>query len=84
MITLKGEPVANLSPAGRRARGLAFVPEERLGRGAVPEMSLADNALLIAAIQLPGHSARLVRGDQVVEQVENGICILDDLDCPSD
>jgi simple sugar transport system ATP-binding protein len=24
----------------------AFVPEERLGRGAVPEMSLADNALL--------------------------------------
>jgi simple sugar transport system ATP-binding protein len=28
--------------------GLAFVPEERLGRGAVPEMSLADNALLTA------------------------------------
>jgi len=25
---------------------LAFVPEERLGRGAVPDMSMADNALL--------------------------------------
>ncbi len=25
---------------------MAFVPEERLGRGAVPEMSLAENALL--------------------------------------
>ena len=33
--------------AGRRRRlGLGFVPEERLGRGAVPRMSLADNALL--------------------------------------
>ena len=35
-------------PTGRRARGLAFVPEERLGRGAVAELSLADNALLTA------------------------------------
>ncbi|MBP8296380.1 MAG: ABC transporter ATP-binding protein [Burkholderiales bacterium] len=33
--------------AGRRRRlGLGFVPEERLGRGAVPRMSLANNALL--------------------------------------
>jgi simple sugar transport system ATP-binding protein len=35
--------------AGRRRRlGLGFVPEERLGRGAVPRMSLAANALLTA------------------------------------
>lgn len=35
--------------AGRRRRlGLAVVPEERLGHGAVPDMSLADNALLTA------------------------------------
>ena len=35
--------------AGRRRRlGLGFVPEERLGRGAVPRMSLASNALLTA------------------------------------
>lgn len=32
--------------AWRRARGIAFVPEERLGRGAVPELSLAENILL--------------------------------------
>ena len=38
----------------RRALGLAFVPEERLGRGAVPEMSLADNALLTAHRDGPG------------------------------
>ena len=39
----------------RRARGLALVPEERLGRGAVPGMSLADNGLLT------GHRQGLVR-----------------------
>ncbi|MGH6990567.1 MAG: ATP-binding cassette domain-containing protein, partial [Stellaceae bacterium] len=47
-ITIAGKPVGNLGPAARRARGLAFVPEERLGRGAVAELSLADNALLTA------------------------------------
>ncbi|MGB6055036.1 MAG: ABC transporter ATP-binding protein, partial [Burkholderiaceae bacterium] len=30
----------------RRAHGLGFVPEERLGRGAVPDLSLAQNMLL--------------------------------------
>jgi general nucleoside transport system ATP-binding protein len=33
-------------PQRRRAMGLHFVPEERLGRGAVPSMSLAHNLLL--------------------------------------
>ncbi|MGA2942833.1 MAG: ABC transporter ATP-binding protein [Xanthobacteraceae bacterium] len=46
MIKLLGHPVGNLNPAKRRERGLTFVPEERLGRGAVPPMSLAYNALL--------------------------------------
>ena len=32
--------------ASRRALGLHFVPEERLGRGAVPTLSLAHNLLL--------------------------------------
>jgi len=47
-IVLNGENVGRLDAAGRRALGLAFVPEERLGRGAVPEMSLSENALLTA------------------------------------
>ncbi|MGA2550665.1 MAG: ABC transporter ATP-binding protein [Burkholderiaceae bacterium] len=45
-IRLEGAGVARLNPAQRRDRGLGFVPEERLGRGAVPPMSLANNALL--------------------------------------
>jgi simple sugar transport system ATP-binding protein len=35
-----------MSPRHRRRLGLNFVPEERLGRGAVPTLSLAQNTLL--------------------------------------
>jgi simple sugar transport system ATP-binding protein len=38
--------VSRVSPRARRALGLHFVPEERLGRGAVPTLSLAQNTLL--------------------------------------
>jgi simple sugar transport system ATP-binding protein len=38
--------IAQASPARRRKLGLHFVPEERLGRGAVPTLSLAQNTLL--------------------------------------
>lgn len=48
MIEILGKPVGKLGPSARRALGFSFVPEERLGRGAVPEMSLADNSLLTA------------------------------------
>jgi simple sugar transport system ATP-binding protein len=47
-IEILGVAAGRMDAAQRRALGLAFVPEERLGRGAVPEMSLADNALLTA------------------------------------
>jgi simple sugar transport system ATP-binding protein len=45
-ITLFGKPIGNHSPRRRRNEELHFVPEERLGRGAVPTMSLALNTLL--------------------------------------
>jgi simple sugar transport system ATP-binding protein len=47
-VTLAGVPVGNLDADARRARGMAYVPEERMGRGAVPAMTLSDNALLTA------------------------------------
>jgi general nucleoside transport system ATP-binding protein len=43
---LQGEPIGRFDAAARRMRGLGFVPEERLGRGAVPDLSLAHNILL--------------------------------------
>ena len=45
-VRLFGQDIARASARQRRAAGLHFVPEERLGRGAVPTMSLAQNTLL--------------------------------------
>ncbi|WP_410209446.1 ABC transporter ATP-binding protein [Aquirhabdus sp.] len=50
-ISLDGVDVGHLDAGKRRALGLGFVPEERLGRGAVPAMSLTQNALLTAHAQ---------------------------------
>jgi ABC-type uncharacterized transport system ATPase subunit len=68
--------VGVLHPGARRKLGLHFVPEERLGRGAVPTLSLAHNLLLtrtesismprfaggwIRVRQLEAHAARLIK-----------------------
>ena len=45
-IRLFDTDIAQASCRKRRKLGLHFVPEERLGRGAVPSLSLADNTLL--------------------------------------
>jgi simple sugar transport system ATP-binding protein len=45
-VHLFGHDVAKASPRARRHQGLHSVPEERLGRGAVPTLSLAQNTLL--------------------------------------
>jgi simple sugar transport system ATP-binding protein len=46
VIQLFGQPIGRMGAAARRKRGVHFVPEERLGRGAVPSLSLANNMLL--------------------------------------
>ncbi|MFM9879023.1 MAG: ABC transporter ATP-binding protein [Burkholderiaceae bacterium] len=55
-IELCGQDVSRAGPLQRRALGLNFVPEERLGRGAVPSLSLAHNLLLTRseAVQASG------------------------------
>ncbi|MCX2860892.1 ABC transporter ATP-binding protein [Paucibacter sp. PLA-PC-4] len=45
-LRLFGQDIARASARKRRKLGLHFVPEERLGRGAVPTLSLAQNTLL--------------------------------------
>ena len=47
-IKFEDSEVGHLTPEYKRKMGLGFVPEERLGRGAVPDMSLSSNALLTA------------------------------------
>ncbi|MCY7307920.1 MAG: ABC transporter ATP-binding protein [Rhodoferax sp.] len=45
-IRMGAVDMSRLHPGERRALGLHFVPEERLGRGAVPTLGLAHNLLL--------------------------------------
>ncbi len=45
-VRVAGQAAGRLGPQQRRHLGLHFVPEERLGRGAVPSMGLAHNLLL--------------------------------------
>lgn len=45
-IVIGNDPMGHADPVLRRAAGMGFVPEERLGHGAVPDMSLWENAFL--------------------------------------
>jgi simple sugar transport system ATP-binding protein len=62
-VRIGGAAAGALDADARRALGFAFVPEDRLGRGSVPEMSLADNALLTA------HRCGLTRRGMVQQRV---------------
>jgi len=61
-IELCGQAVGRVDVQGRRALGLATVVEERLGRGAVPSLSLSQNALLTA------HRQALVRPGGLIDR----------------
>jgi simple sugar transport system ATP-binding protein len=76
-VSIAGHPVGRLGPHQRRAQGLCFVPEERLGHGSVPEMSLTDNALLSGYIRQPFLHRGFIReaevrrfSEQVVERFD--------------
>ncbi len=45
-IVINNTPAGTLSPNKRRALGMMFVPEERLGHAAVPQLDLCENVLL--------------------------------------
>jgi simple sugar transport system ATP-binding protein len=79
-VSMGKADVSSLHPGGRRKLGLHFVPEERLGRGAVPTLSLAQNMLLtrtesisapkfaggwIRVRQLEDHAARIIKSFNV-------------------
>ncbi len=59
-----------LHPGARRKLGLHFVPEERLGRGAVPTMGLAHNLLLTRqeAIRYPRWAGGWIRLRELEQQ----------------
>jgi simple sugar transport system ATP-binding protein len=61
-IRIMNVQAGRMSPGRRRRLGLCFVPEERLGRGAVPGLSLEENALLTA------HRRGMVRAGLVMRR----------------
>jgi simple sugar transport system ATP-binding protein len=66
-IAMGGTDVSALHPGGRRKLGLHFVPEERLGRGAVPTLGLAHNLLLTRneSITAPGFAGGWIKVKQL-------------------
>ena len=46
VIVINGKEAGKMGSGERRDLGVGFVPEERLGHGAVPDMSLWENAFL--------------------------------------
>ncbi|RCW83783.1 nucleoside ABC transporter ATP-binding protein [Phyllobacterium bourgognense] len=46
VVRIRGTDAGRIGISARRKLGAAFVPEERLGHGAVPDMSLTNNLLL--------------------------------------
>ncbi len=46
MIVIDGKPCGHIGVNARRNMGAAFVPEERLGHGAVPAFKLSENIIL--------------------------------------
>jgi simple sugar transport system ATP-binding protein len=77
-IWMRAMPVGRLGINARRKLGAAFVPEERLGHGAVPGLTLTDNMLLArhgsdrAAFQRFG-ALGVIRAD-LVEQATKRVC----------
>ena len=46
VVCFNGKPLGLAGVSARRKAGVAFVPEERLGHGAAPSLSLTENLLL--------------------------------------
>ncbi|MFH1806530.1 MAG: ABC transporter ATP-binding protein [Pseudomonadota bacterium] len=60
-IAIDGTAVAHFGPRRRRRLGAAFVPEERNGHGAIPDMSLSENAFLTAFRRMALSARGLIR-----------------------
>src|SRR4029450_8136044 len=61
-IRIDGGEVGRLDAKARRDLGLACVPEERAGHGAVADMTLVENALLSGYRRMGLLAAGFVRG----------------------
>ena len=71
-ISINGTNAGSLGPNARRALGAMFVPEERLGHAAVPQLDLNDNVLLTNIANKAASNRGFVKRQyltKIVEQV---------------
>jgi simple sugar transport system ATP-binding protein len=45
-VVLDGDDITRLDPRGRWARGIGYIPEDRLGEGLIPSFSIIENTAL--------------------------------------
>ncbi len=72
-IWIDDTDASRLNPGRRRQLGLHFVPEERLGRGAVATLGLAHNLLLTRdeSLAFPGFAGGWIRVGQLQRQAQD-------------
>lgn len=75
-VEIDGEQVGGTGPRRARSAGLAYVPEDRLGTGLAPSLSIADNLLLTR--RLPWLVDRRAAVDEAERMIDEY-----DIKCPS-
>ncbi len=68
-VQIHGKPTGNLGVNARRLMGASFIPEERLGHGAVPSMKLSENLFLSRAAT----DAKVYMSGGVLKLVNSGV-----------
>lgn len=66
-VRLYGEDVTNSRPAEMIARGVSYVPEDRLGMGLVPGLNVVEN-LLLKSYQQPEFSGRWLLNGKAIQE----------------
>ena len=82
-VMINQQPAGRFGISARRGLGAAFIPEERLGHGAVPAMSLSENLLLARhasdeADYLSGGKIRIV-GQAAIQSATKRVCDMMDV-----
>ncbi|MDP4159586.1 MAG: ABC transporter ATP-binding protein [Bacillota bacterium] len=66
-VLLNGQSISNLSPRAIIDLGVAYVPEDRLGMGLVPDLNTLDN-LILKNYHRPEYSGRWLLKPRAVQQ----------------
>jgi simple sugar transport system ATP-binding protein len=81
-ILINGEDIANMAPGAAIKRHVAHVPEDRIGVGSAPSLSLADNLIMKSYRESPV-SNHWVLNRPVIRRQANGLKTAYDIAAPT-